>query len=172
MSDAAPPEPAVSIRSVGPGDLAGIEQLFDGLSVDARYRRWFTAGIDMSAAARWAVHPPGGLALVAVVGDEIVGHGALVPTGSAHAEVAFEVGRSWRRHGIATALLRALEREARTMGIDTLEADVLSLNADMLAVFSEHGGCTQDRDGTVVHVKFPARSPGNQVSSSSPRSRA
>ena len=149
--------PPVVIRPADPGDLAGIELLLDGLSADARYRRWFSAAVDLSAAARWAVHPPGGFGLVAVVSDEIVGHGALVPSSPGHAEVAFEVAAPWRRHGIATHLLQALERQARERGIDTLEADVLYFNAAMLTVFSEQRDCTKSSDGTVVHVTFPAR---------------
>jgi GNAT superfamily N-acetyltransferase len=146
------------IRRVLRTDLAAIERLLGGLSEDARYRRWFSAAeIDLPAAARWAINPPGGLGLVAVVGDEIVGHGALVSNGAGHAEVAFEVAEPWRRHGIATRLLQALEHEADELGIKTLEADVLSFNADMLALFAHQTGGTRSRDGSVVHVTFPAR---------------
>ncbi len=152
-----PSGPRVRIRPVEPADLAGVEALLGGLSMDARYRRWFSAAVDLNAAARWALDPPHGLGLVAVVEDEIVGHGALVPSGPGHAEVAFEVAKPWRRHGIATHLLAALERQAGELGIETLEADVLSVNADMLRVFSAHGDCTKSSDGSVVHVTFPAR---------------
>jgi GNAT superfamily N-acetyltransferase len=163
----------VRIRLVEPTDLAGIEHLLSGLSMDARYRRWFSAAVDLHAAACWALAPPDGLGLVAVAGDEIVGHGALVPSGPAHAEVAFEVAKPWRHHGIATHLLQGLEAQARELGIDTLEADVLSFNADMLRVFAAHGDCTRTSDGSVVHVTFPARALAVQASSSSsPRSSA
>jgi GNAT superfamily N-acetyltransferase len=167
-----PTDDGVQIRLVEPQDLPGLEHLLDGLSMQARHRRWFSPVVDVPAAARWAVHPPGGFGFVALVGDEIVGHGALVPIAAGHAEVAFEVAEAWRRHGIATHLLQALECQAAELGIDTLEADVLSFNTDMLRVFFAHGDCAESRDGSVVHVTFAARAPAAQVSWSRPRSSA
>jgi GNAT superfamily N-acetyltransferase len=162
----------VVIRPVVSDDLDGIERLLCGLSPDARYRRWFSAAVDLVAAAHWAVDGSGALGFVAVSGDDVVGHGTLVPSRPGCAEVAFEVAEPWRRHGIATQLLAALEEHASEMGIETIEADVLSFNADMLGVFAAHGDCTRSRDGTVVHVTFPAHALAAQAWSSSPRSSA
>ncbi len=131
--------------------------LLEGLSLEARERRFFTGAVDLESAISWAAHPEriDAVGLVAEHDGEIAGHGVLVPIDATTAEVAFEVAEPWRHHGIAGALLRALEAEARRRGVTRLVADVLARNRDMLAVFREHGPLQERASGSDVHVVMP-----------------
>ena len=147
------------IREVRAGDGAAIERLLGGLDAQSRYRRWFTGGVDIAGAERWAAHPErvGAVGLLALAGEEPVGHAVLVPSTDARAEVAFEVAAPWRRHGIAGALLERLLELAVDRGLREVYAEVLTENADMLAVLREHGGQTERRAGGVVTVTLTTR---------------
>jgi GNAT superfamily N-acetyltransferase len=69
-------------------------------------------------------------ALVATVGDQVVGvarydRNAAEPR---HAEVAVVVEDAWHRHGVATALLRALTGVATERGVEHFTATVAAEN--------------------------------------------
>lgn len=147
----------VTFREVGPGDEAAIEHLLGGLDLESRYLRWFTGGVDVLAAEDWAAHPDrhAALGLLAFAGSEAVGHGTLIPASGGRGEVAFEVAAGWRHRGIAGALLRRLMEAAQTRGLRELYAEVLSENADMLAVMRESGPHVESRDGGVTTVTVP-----------------
>ncbi|HEX6389502.1 MAG TPA: GNAT family N-acetyltransferase, partial [Solirubrobacteraceae bacterium] len=142
----------ITIREIHPGeDAPGLEALLSGLDARSRYLRWFSGAVDVHRAARWAAVPERqhALGLVAVADNEIVGHGVLVPLDDDRAEVAFEVAESWRHHGIAGGLLDALAAAGRERGLRLLTAEVLAENADMLAVFREHGARCSRGEGVV-----------------------
>jgi len=103
--------------------------------------RFFSAAVDLDAAARACVEGSGGLGLVATTGTEahVVGHAAYVPTGGDHAEVAFAVADDWQGHGISTILLAHLAEAAATEGITTFTATVLPANHRMISVFRDSG---------------------------------
>ena len=153
------------LRTVRPADLEAVEALLAGFDERDRYRRWFTAGVDLHRAALWAAHPEtqSGVGLVAESGGRLIGHGALAPIDAHRAEVAFEVAADWRHHGIAGRLLAELERAAADRGLTALEAEVLPGNRDMLQVFREHGPCTLTSTEGVVHVVMPVRPLGRST---------
>ena len=121
------------------------------------YKRWFTAGVRVEQAVDWAAHPAAhdAVGLVATIGPEVVGHGVLVLDGAGSGEVAFEVERAWRHHGVASALLRWLERIARARGLARIGATVLIENTPMLAVFREHGRFRERHAGGAVEFELP-----------------
>lgn len=93
-------------------------------------------------------------ALVALVGDEIIGVARYDRIdGTATAEVAFVVADSWQGRGLGKLLFSALAERAHTAGIDRFEADTLGDNLRMLRVFLHAGLPIQRRleDG-VYHV--------------------
>jgi RimJ/RimL family protein N-acetyltransferase len=150
--------PDLRIRPVGPGDEALVARLLDGLDERSRYRRWFTGAVDLHKAAAWAAHPERAAAvgLLAVAGEELVGHAVLVPLpDGSRGEVAFEVAAAWRHHGVAGALLGHLVVAAAALELREVYAEVLLENADMLAVLREHGEHAEHRDGNVVTVTLP-----------------
>jgi len=148
----------ITIREVGAGDAAALDALLSGLDARSRYLRWFTGAPNVRHASEQAAHPERqhAVGLVAVAGEQIVGHAMLVPDTDGRAEVAFEVVAAWRHHGIAGALLTALGDAARARGIATLFAEVLAENTDMLAVFGEHGARLSTPTSGVVTVELDA----------------
>jgi acetyltransferase len=153
-------DPAIRIVPIGPGDDERLRALIAGLDDTSLFRRYFTGGVDLDAAVRWAAHPEqaGAVGLLALAGDEVAGHGVLVPSpepGDPTAEVAFEVAAPWRRHGIASRLLEALLVAAAARGMTHVGAEVLAENLDMIAVFREHGASLERADGSVLRATLP-----------------
>lgn len=151
------PEAGIEIRELGAGDEEAIGRLLADLDPESRRRRWFTAATDIQRAADWAAHPDrcSTVGLLALVGAEAVGHGVLVCAPDARGEVAFEVAAPWRHHGIAGALLVRLIDAAVKRGLREVYAEVLTDNADMLAVLREHGPHVESRQGGVITVTVP-----------------
>jgi GNAT superfamily N-acetyltransferase len=161
----------VRIREVRVGDEDAIERLLGGLDAQSRYRRWFTAGVDIAKAEDWAAHPGRfhAVGLLAFVEAAPAGHAVIIPLADGRGEVAFEVAAAWRRHGIAGALLERLLEVAADRGLREIYADVLPDNADMLAVLREHGRHAETCADGVVTVTLPVpRRPAGQAPSSSP----
>jgi len=145
------------IREVGSGDEVAIDRLLGGLDGRSRYRRWFSEAVDVGLAAQWAAHPEriDAVGLLAVAEGASVGHGVLVVGADGCGEVAFEVDSQWRHHGIAGALLERLLDLAAARGLREVYAEVLSENADMLAVLREHSEHSESRLQNVVTVRLP-----------------
>jgi len=157
-TDAATHRPPVTVRPVGPDDAPGLDTLLSTLSERSRYRRWFTPAVDIQRATAWAAHPElhNAVGLVATAPDgQVVGHAAFIAIDDERAEVCFEVAAPWRHHGVAGSLLDELLRRAGQRGLRSLVAEVLSENADMLAVMRDHGPCREHREGGVVELELP-----------------
>jgi GNAT superfamily N-acetyltransferase len=150
--------PPVAVRPVVADDLPRLDVLLNGLDEQARNRRWFTGAADIHRAVAWAADPERhhavGLVAVAATG-EVVGHAAFVTIDDARAEVCFEVAAPWRHHGVAGLLLDGLVGRAAQRGVRTLVAEVLSENADMLAVLREHGPCREHREDGALVLELP-----------------
>jgi acetate---CoA ligase (ADP-forming) len=133
----------VRVRPVRRDDEAELEAFLSELSIDSRYLRFFTAGLNLAAAAKQAARlaPPDGNGLVVVAGQPpaIVGHAAWLAGRDGTAEVAFEVADAWHGRGIASVLLAHLAESAAADGIATLTAVVLPENHRMLEVFRDSG---------------------------------
>ena len=115
------------------------------------------------------VDPAGDVALVVTIGsgadETIIASGRCIASGSEGgeraAEVAFVVEEDYHGLGIASRLLRHLIEIARMRGITSLEADVLTGNKSMLAVFAKSGLPMQRRyDGGTTHVTLSLRGAG------------
>ncbi len=131
------------IRPVRPDEADAVFGFLQGMSVDSRQLRFFTAGPDLRGAARWAtgVGKRHGVGLVATTGDppSIVGHADYERLEDGRAEVALEVADVLRGHGLGTALLLHLAEAARAEGVRRFVADVLPENWRMLEVFRASG---------------------------------
>jgi GNAT superfamily N-acetyltransferase len=155
---------AVTIRSLRADDrerMAAAIRLLDRQSIYFRlfsYRSELTeAGLD-----RVMNFDPARVAALVVTtrkGDEeiLIGSGRFVECGEhagrRTAEVAFMVEEDYHSLGIAGRLLRHLAALARERGIAMFEADVLSENKSMLAVFARAGWPMETRrDGGTTHV--------------------
>ncbi len=134
---------SIRLRPIRSEDEAGMLAFLSGLSVEARAFRFFTAGADLRAAARWAtdVDYADSYGIVAVTGDgaTILAHGMYARDGGDGAEVAFAVAGALQGEGIATTMLAHLAQAARAEGIERFVADVLPENHRMVGVFRESG---------------------------------
>jgi acetate---CoA ligase (ADP-forming) len=133
----------VCVRPMRSGDEPGLRDLLDGLSLESRWLRFFSAGADLEKAAFYmaGLEPERGRGLVAVAGDpeRIVAHAAYICESPERAEIAFEVADDWHGRGIGTVLLAHLSELAEADGIATFTAYVLPDNHKMVQVFRDSG---------------------------------
>jgi RimJ/RimL family protein N-acetyltransferase len=150
----------VLIRPIRPDDQEALSRFHQGLSPESVYLRYFSPHPSLSDAEleflttldyRWR------MALVAVLGDDIVGVARYEgQEGQRAAEVAFLVDDHHHGRGIGTVLLEWLAAAAREAGISEFYATTLWENKRMLAVFKEAGFPTkQIVGGGEVSVRFP-----------------
>ena len=130
------------------------------MSPDNLYFRFFSAS---RASAEWEARRvcleggPGLVALLGLLGDEVVGVASYQLTAdTTAAELALAVADNMHRHGIATLLLEHLVSLARAHGVKALVADVLPDNTPVLRVLSDAGLAVRRKyaDG-VVEVSMP-----------------
>jgi RimJ/RimL family protein N-acetyltransferase len=155
---------AVTIRAVRPDDKTRIAKAFAGLQRESVYTRLFSSRSELGPAAfAWidALDFTDRMMLVVTIpagNDEtVIGSGTYVlhdtGDGVRAAEVAFTVEEDYQGLGIAGRLLKHLVAIARANGIVRFDADVLSGNKPMLAVFDRCGLPMQRRsESGTVHV--------------------
>ena len=146
----------VHVRPATTEDVPRLRAFLASLSEVSRWFRFFSAGVNLDAAARSAAAPLDGLALIALREGTVVAHATFFRETLNRAEVAFAVADAWHGHGIATVLLAHLAHAASAEGIDTFTATVLSENRRMLGVFHESGfPVSAHRSEGEVHLEFP-----------------
>ena len=146
----------VHVRPSTTEDVPRLRAFLESLSEQSRWFRFFSAGVNLDAAARSAAAPDDGLALIALRGGAVVGHGTYICGAAGRAEVAFAVADAWHGHGIATVLLAHLAHAASAAGIDTFTATVLAGNHRMLGVFHESGFLVSARRSEgAIEIEFP-----------------
>ncbi len=122
----------VAIRVLRDGDAVRLFRMFYRLSPDTIYRRFFTLYTDPPAGAIESlarVDHETRDAVVACVGDEIVGVGRYACVAPGVAEVAVVVEDAWQGRGLGPRLLDCAVALARVHGVHTLVATVLADNA-------------------------------------------
>ena len=130
------------VRRAEPDDVPAVRDFLARLEPEARWFRFFSAGVDLGSAARDAVAPPGGRALLVLTGEEqrVVGHAMYARNpDEAEAEVAFAVDGAWQGRGLATTLLAHLAGAAAEEGITVFVAITLPANHRMIGVFRDSG---------------------------------
>jgi RimJ/RimL family protein N-acetyltransferase len=141
----------LDVRPSGAADVSGIVALFERLSPDDRYRRFFSGFRPDEAFVRALVERPAadGVLLVVEVsapgGSEIVAEAEYAVSVDGGAELAMTVDRRWRGW-LAPFLLDALLQRAHEAGIPNLRADVLAQNRAMLALLRSRG-CAMAESG-------------------------
>ena len=112
------------IRVATAADRGAVGDLLSRLSPDSSYQRFLTDRTDPSPRLLTALLPEGprGGALLAFVGDELVGHGLWVRVrdGSV-AEIAIVVADAYQRRGIGTALASAVTDDLVAHGVADIE---------------------------------------------------
>jgi GNAT superfamily N-acetyltransferase len=154
-----PGDRIVVIRLIEPDDVDGLVALYEGLSQDDRYRRFFSLFLPQRPFFEGMVVAAqrGGACLAAEVVDpsgtrRIVAEASydLLPNGDG--ELAIVVDTLWRGW-LGPYLLDALIELAATHGVRNLGADVLSSNRPMLALLRGRGYVVVPRDDfTTLHL--------------------
>jgi L-amino acid N-acyltransferase YncA len=147
----------VGIRRAAAADETDLRAFLGALCLTARRFRFFTAGVDLDTAARWAAASSvSRLGLVAH--DEqgaLVGHAVFIRLDAKRAEVAIEVADRLHGNGLGTILIVHLAAIAEAQGISQFVAEVLPDNRAMLDVFCDgFDAHVCLRDG-VDTVEFP-----------------
>lgn len=143
----------VHMRAMRPEDEALLGQMYERLSADSVYYRFFSPVPHSTATSLElkSLGDAGHIARVALFGDEIVAAARYDVVSPGVAEVAFVVADEHQGRGVATLLLEHLAVIARSQGIHTFAADMLPTNAKMLGVFAAAGWERESHfdDGTV-----------------------
>jgi GNAT superfamily N-acetyltransferase len=151
----------VSIRGATPRDKGKLREMFSRLSPETIYRRFhipYREVPERTQALMLDVDHHDKDFLVAVAGEEIVGHAMYVRVGDvSEAEMAIVVEDGWQSKGVGKLLLSELAESARLRGIDTFTGEVLRKNRSMLglaAIFAETDYTMKDGS---CHVSMPLR---------------
>jgi len=155
----------VRMRPIRPDDAPRLIALYDRLSLDTRYHRFFSAMRRLPP--DWArflaeVDYARRFALVAEAPGEphtLIAVARYEPTDEPDcAEVAFTVQDAWQNRGLGTVLFRALLEAAKTNGVTRFCAWVLGDNRRMLDLIARLGEVQQRSwEQGVVELKFTAR---------------
>lgn len=154
----------LEIRQASYADDTGIRDFLDGLSLRARYLRFFTGALSTGPAMLRVLAGGGDHidAVVAVDNGMIVGHAMASdttgPGGGPVTEIGVVVTDACQGRGIGSALVRTLAARARARGITTATMDVLAENRRVLRMIADHWPAARyDQSGTCVtiHARLP-----------------
>lgn len=150
----------LTVRAVCEADVDGLDALFEGLSDEDRYYRFFGMSHPGRAFLERLARPAeeGGYRLVAVLAgaaDRLVAEAgyALLPDGNG--EFAVTVAAGWRGW-LGPYLLDALVSAAAARGVPTLQADILVTNVRMLALLAHRGYVTLSHEASELRVAIDA----------------
>jgi GNAT superfamily N-acetyltransferase len=150
----------IEIRPLRPGDVAMVHRLYQRLSPESRYLRFFSHSPTIAGEiAERACLPsgPGHAALSAWLAGELVGVAGYEPAGAACdvVEISIAVADSLHHRGVGTLLLEHLVSLARSAGVKTLLADTLAQNHPVLRIAAAAGLAVHRRfDAGVVELQL------------------
>ena len=146
------------IRPAGPDDAPAVRDFLAGLGDEARWFRFFSAGVNLDRAAQDFAAPADGLALLVLTGtpERVVGHAMYVRAEPGEAEVAFAIDATWEGQGLATTLLAHLADAGAAEGIGVFAAVTMPGNHRMIGVFRASGFPVEVRTRPgELHLRFP-----------------
>ncbi|MGX9791128.1 N-acetyltransferase family protein [Mycobacterium sp. MMS18-G62] len=146
----------VSLRSLTPRDASKVVSLYESLTDEERYFRFFTMRpAHLRERARSITDGEDEqYSLGAFSSGKLLGvANYVVSQDPRYAEVAVVVAHAEHLRGVGTALLHRLGVIARENGVRHLVAEVLAENHLMLQVLADsEWPCTRHLDGSVLHV--------------------
>ncbi|MGH3460662.1 MAG: GNAT family N-acetyltransferase [Kribbellaceae bacterium] len=143
------------IRPIVPADADLLRAFYDRVSDESKYYRFFAPYprlSDRDVARFTQVDYRDRLALIVLVGGDMIAVGRYERTSHSDAEVAFLVEDAHQGRGLGQLLLEHLAQTAREHGITRFTAEVLPDNRKMIAVFTEAGYhvAREFEDGVIV----------------------
>jgi len=130
------------LRPIRPDDADRLRQFHSRLSEETIYYRFFAPYpvlSDRDVTRFTTVDYEDRAAIVATVGDEIIGVVRYDRVGPDEAEVAFTIRDDHQGRGLGSVLLEHLAAAARERGLRRFVAEVLPTNSKMITVFREAG---------------------------------
>jgi acyl-CoA synthetase (NDP forming)/RimJ/RimL family protein N-acetyltransferase len=149
------------LRPIRPDDADRLVEFYARVSDDSKYFRFFAPYPTLSPTdveTFTHVDHSDRVALIVLIGDDMIAVGRYERVDADQAEVAFLVEDDHQGRGVGSVLLEHLAQAARERGIGRFVAEVLPHNHKMITVFREAGYTMASRltDG-VVHVEFEIR---------------
>jgi ribosomal protein S18 acetylase RimI-like enzyme len=154
---------AAAIRPAHTADLPALRDFFAGLSMQARYLRFFApttpgpALLDLLCGGAGTAD-----AVLATRNAVIIGHAMAAdrsgPGWTRMTDIGVVVADAWQGQGVGSSLVRALITGARARGVTSVTMDVLHGNHRALAMITGHwpAACTRrTRDYETVCVPLP-----------------
>jgi acetate---CoA ligase (ADP-forming) len=152
----------VRVRPACPDDAAGLKELFERLSPDSRYLRFFSGAVDTELVVHWAADVDrrrrDGLVAVTGTPERIIAHAGWERERERpeRAEVALVLDDQFQGRGLGTILLGELAEGARARGVELFVAEVLPNNYRMIQVFRDSGFAVRVRSiPGLLLVEFP-----------------
>jgi len=149
----------LTIRPSGPEDFEAVQRLHEAMSPENLYFRFFSASrVSAEREARRVCLEgrPGMVALVGLLGDELVGVASYERVSDGVAEIAVAVADGMHRRGVATLLLEHLVSLARAHGVTAFTAEVLADNYAVLHVLADSGLAIRRKSANgVVELSMP-----------------
>jgi transitional endoplasmic reticulum ATPase len=140
------------VRDFHADDLDAVVRLWDDQAASSEASAFSLS--DLIAAVR--LHEP---AVVAVVGEELVGVAVAAVGGDRAWVMRISLAPAWRRRGIGSAMLRELERRLVAVGVHRIQC-LLASESDLGALALEHAGYTA-RKGMVLYQRLEPVDPGS-----------
>ena len=131
----------IAVREATPADAGALECFINGLSAVSLRRRFFADHVDAISAARALaeVAERGGVGLIAVKGQTILGHIHLARSGEGLPEMSIAVADAVQGKGLGKALVYTLRPVALAGGWTRYTARVLMTNQPMLRLLRSEG---------------------------------
>ena len=146
------------LRPITPQDAEALQRMHLAQSPESTFMRFFVPMPRLTETLlRQFTHVDHTrqVAIVALIGGEIVGVANYDRLDERQAEVAFNISDVHQGRGLGSSLLEHLAAAARERGIQRFVADVLPQNLKMVAVFREAGfRVTQDFEHGVIALAF------------------
>jgi len=139
-----------AIRPARPADLCALGDFFMGLSVQARYLRFFSPITPGPSLLNLLCGGNGTTdALLATRDGVIIGHGMAAdvpgPCRDRSTDIGVVVGDAWQHQGVGSALVRALITGAQVRGATSVTMDVMHGNDRALAMIKGHWPAARTR---------------------------
>ena len=161
------------LRPITPEDGPALREFYSRLSDETIYFRFFGAypqlsNRDVHRFTNVDYHDR--VALIATIGDELIGVVRYDKTEPTAAEVAFVIRDDFQSRGLGTVFLEHIAQAAREQGVQRFTASVLPENIRMLEVF-EHAGyrASSEVDDGVANLSFDIRPTASAVAVSRAR---
>ena len=154
----------IVVRQARDQDVEPVGRFVVGLSPASRHQRFFNGLPYVSPALirRMVATAPGGIVLLALDGDTVVGHVMAVRVDEHTVEAGIVVADAYQRRGIGDRLSHELAGVLAGWGVTRLRCDVLSQNhfvLDWLRRLLLDVRFERDGETTTVHGGLPAHAP-------------